>query len=505
MGLTGETGFLEAPHLHESRVAEPHGAVAAEHRDALEQPVEARALDLDERVVRGFERDAVGDILVDEQQPAQGMGLGHDPEHGAVRQVPELLQRLQELVVERELALLPGAEIGLLREPALLAQHLDHLLMARRGREPFLRELPEPGISAVEEGEGVVGIEDRDGGGQLVQGFVMGGAVAGELLAQIDELGLVDGEAGDLGPVAFAALDRDIGDLHHPPLAADHQRMVAVERLVLGLGFSRHLIGRIEMTLGNQLAVLDHHVRQGIGFDGLDIGAVRPMERQFAVPHPDREGRGVEHGHEVVAALGHGGELVPLRDLLGHLAEPGDMGDRIGRGGRSLGASDLEEPRAVGGGDDFAERRAVGVEAFDGEIEAIEILRREADGIGAAVGAAETGERGNRLLEAEPGHDLGRANEAAAGFPGDIGARHRVQHGVGPARGIERPLALPAQRILLPGCPEHQAADDQADADRCPEARRIDGQHAHGNGRFRPNAGPGPRWPPESHHTRPRL
>ena len=66
------------------------------------------------------------------------MGLGDNPQHRAVRQVPQLLERLQELVVKRQLALLPGAKIGLLREPALLAQNLDDLLVAGRGRQPLL-------------------------------------------------------------------------------------------------------------------------------------------------------------------------------------------------------------------------------------------------------------------------------------------------------------------------------------------------------------------------------
>ena len=42
--MTEEPSFVEAPHLLEGGIAELDIAVAAEHDDALEQPVEARAL-----------------------------------------------------------------------------------------------------------------------------------------------------------------------------------------------------------------------------------------------------------------------------------------------------------------------------------------------------------------------------------------------------------------------------------------------------------------------------
>ena len=51
----------------------------------------------------------------------------------------------------------------------------------------------------------------------------MGGAVAAELVSELAELGLIDRETGDLGLVACAPLDRDVGDLHHSALAADDE------------------------------------------------------------------------------------------------------------------------------------------------------------------------------------------------------------------------------------------------------------------------------------------
>ena len=93
-------------------------AVAAVDGNALEQVVESGALHLDQRVVRAFERQPVADVLVDKGEPAERMRRYRQLQGAPVRQVHQLVLRLDQRGEQLASLALEGAEIGEFREAA---------------------------------------------------------------------------------------------------------------------------------------------------------------------------------------------------------------------------------------------------------------------------------------------------------------------------------------------------------------------------------------------------
>ena len=96
MRLAVEIRFGEAPDPAIGRIVQFEPSVAAEHGDRLEQIVERLALHLDQRVVRPFEREPVGHVLIDKNQAAQRMRRDRHAEGPPVRQMQQLAFRLDQ-------------------------------------------------------------------------------------------------------------------------------------------------------------------------------------------------------------------------------------------------------------------------------------------------------------------------------------------------------------------------------------------------------------------------
>src|SRR3546814_9288610 len=93
----------------ETVVPELEPAIGGEHPERLEQIVEGRGADAQQRVARARKLHLLGAILEHQQQPAIGQRLREHPQMRAARQVPMLLDR--NLVgVE------PGASLGIARK-----------------------------------------------------------------------------------------------------------------------------------------------------------------------------------------------------------------------------------------------------------------------------------------------------------------------------------------------------------------------------------------------------
>ncbi len=134
MRLALAVTLRQLPHLRVGGIGKLQAAVAAEHGHRLVEIVERLALHLDHRVVGPLERELVGDLLVDEGEAAEGMGRDDQAERAVVRQVQQLLLRLDQRGEHTELLALEGAEIGVFGDAPALAQPLQHFVQRRLGR-----------------------------------------------------------------------------------------------------------------------------------------------------------------------------------------------------------------------------------------------------------------------------------------------------------------------------------------------------------------------------------
>ena len=120
----------QLPDAGEGGVEEAQAAVRAEHRDAFLEIVERLALHARHGVEAGLEIDALGDVLEQIGDAAGRVRRGDDAQRPPARQMPPVLGRLERAIGLVEL-LLPGAEVGLLGQPALHAQAVEDLAVER--------------------------------------------------------------------------------------------------------------------------------------------------------------------------------------------------------------------------------------------------------------------------------------------------------------------------------------------------------------------------------------
>src|SRR5207248_10036881 len=97
----------------------------------------------DQRVVRAFESEPVGDVLIDEQEAAQGMRRHRHAERAAVGQMYQLVLRLDERCEETDLLTLEHSEIGEFRDAPALAQAFQNLVERGVTGKPVLFDAPE--------------------------------------------------------------------------------------------------------------------------------------------------------------------------------------------------------------------------------------------------------------------------------------------------------------------------------------------------------------------------
>jgi hypothetical protein len=269
MGLVLELMRLQPPDAGEGRIAELEPAVAAEHGDAFIEMVEGFALNLDQGVVGALEPQRVRHILIADGDAAERMGGGHHAQGRAVRQMQQLLHRMQQgEQLAHQLALV-FREVGIFGDAAALAQRLQHLVQRRLAGEEFLLQAELLGVFAVVEAQLAVGVEDGDGGRQAFQYVGMGAHMAFQLALCLVDRGLVGGVADDA-----AADQRHLRHRHEAPVAAQDYMLVVALRLVFLQRLPRHVAAA---GAAHQLDALLHHLRPH-GLDAVGIGLVAVFE-----------------------------------------------------------------------------------------------------------------------------------------------------------------------------------------------------------------------------------
>ena len=181
MGFARQHFLVELPDTGVARVVELQPSVGAEDGDALVQVVQRRPLHGDQGVARPLQLEPVGDVLEKEQQTAEGMTADAHPERGAVGQMTELLQRLDERGIEIQALFLEGREVGHLGQAAPLMQQVQGFALRGFGGEPVLVEPPHPGEGGVEELETCVGSVDDNSGCQALEHLRVGLDVTAKL------------------------------------------------------------------------------------------------------------------------------------------------------------------------------------------------------------------------------------------------------------------------------------------------------------------------------------
>ena len=307
--LPAQILFAQLPQLGQGGVAQLQPPVAAEDGDALVQVVQRRPLDGDQRVVGTFQIQPVGDVLVGEDQAAQGVGADDAAQGGSVGEVQKRIHGLGEGAELGDLFLLEGPEVGVFGEPPQLPQPFQHLGQTRFGVQPAGVDAPQFGIGRVEEAEPGVGPEDGDGRGQVLQHLVLGGGVAPGRLFRVPARRAVDGESGGSRPAFHGGL----GDLEEP-LRPAHAQPVALGH---GLSLRPRAHGQVAQRL----------------LDGpAGAGAVGERQVQVGAAQPHGHGQRVEKGAQRAAGFGgpDGGGTGGLRRVRGpgYVAHPQQVGER---------------------------------------------------------------------------------------------------------------------------------------------------------------------------------
>ena len=308
------------------------------------------------------------------------------------------------------------------------------------------------------EDEALARVEDRDGGGQLVQRAHVGVHLALQVEAHGLELRHVDGDAD------AAALDGRLGEVERAPRARDDGGDAQ--------GGGRGLAPPPGLLAGRRVDELEAACqrRLALGLDRPRVGAVHPDEPAVAVAPPERLGQAVEEGGQrgeaamrLLQRLARRDEVAPLPRDLAQAQErppahrpPLRLADPAGAGvdeGAKAGAA-LAQP--VG-------RRRQRGRVRDAQ-PALEGEHRE----GLPVRAGLAGEEGgvpldHRLAALGPGHDhlaLGAHEELGA-----VVAAAQRRHLAG-----QRPLAgRPAPALVQVEHRQDGGEDDEADEDGEPD------------------------------------
>src|SRR5258708_22465338 len=138
-------------------------------------------------------------------------------ERGAVGDVDQLFQGIEQRGEQLEALALERREVGVFRQAPLLAQHLQDLAVAGLVAQPALVELPQLGEGGIEEFEPLIGAVDRHRGGEILQHLAMRRDVAGEFALDLLAFGGVE-RAAD----GAAAGQRRLDEFEEAPRAGDY-------------------------------------------------------------------------------------------------------------------------------------------------------------------------------------------------------------------------------------------------------------------------------------------
>ena len=321
MRAAGEQRLVEVPNARVRGIPELEPAVAAEHGHAFVKVVQGLTLNGDQRVVRTLEGDAVAHVLVDVQQPAEGMGRDDRAERASVRQMHQLLKRLEQGGEELELITFEGGKIRGFGQQATLALGLQDLAPARLRRQPGPVELPQPDKGLVEELDPGIGAVDHDRGGEVFEDFTVGRDVARPV-----GLGFFGGgEVEGITDALARRIRRGLGDFEEPARAFDHD-MVA-----FSLGGAR-LVGPRGERPAAALAAQDLPRFGDRVFERPPVhrrheGRIAARDRRAAITIPYRDRQGIEHAAQPGLLRVVARRFAPVGGILGEAGEvPSHLG-----------------------------------------------------------------------------------------------------------------------------------------------------------------------------------
>ena len=181
-----------------ARIEQLEAAVAAEHGDPLAQRVECFALHADQRVVTQFHVEALGHVVEQIGDAPLRVGIDDGAQGASVRQIPDMLGRIDRLV-ERQEAGLPSAEIDLFGQPALGSQAIENHEISRPLVEESGVEIPQLAIGGIVKHQPLGAVEHGDGDRQLVERARMRLHLPAEIGAHQFEFGNIGRKAGGTG------------------------------------------------------------------------------------------------------------------------------------------------------------------------------------------------------------------------------------------------------------------------------------------------------------------
>jgi hypothetical protein len=207
----------QSPDLQIGRVVQLQPAVAAVYRNPFEQIVEGRPPHLGPGIARSLECQPIGHVLVDESEPAERMRRYRQQQSAVVRQMQQLLLAVRQRGEELHALALEGTEIGMLRDPAALAQPFEQVAERRFGNEPFRLEAPQFGKGGIKEFEPLVGVVYRDRCADAFEHLGVRADLAPQLGFRDLDVGAIKSKT-DRSAIAARQFD----DVEQPPRAADH-------------------------------------------------------------------------------------------------------------------------------------------------------------------------------------------------------------------------------------------------------------------------------------------
>ena len=143
-------------------------AIGRDHRHRFEQTVEGRGAGPQQGVAHRRKAQLLGPVFRDQDQPAIGQRLRHDPQMRAVGQRPGLFLRSAGGEPARAFAP-PFGEVARFGHPASIAGFIEQPLELRRGDQHGRFEREDPLERRVGKGQLARGIELRDPSAELIE------------------------------------------------------------------------------------------------------------------------------------------------------------------------------------------------------------------------------------------------------------------------------------------------------------------------------------------------
>ena len=167
-GMFAKPGLVELPQRAEAAVPQVKAAITGEHADRLEQIVEGRRTNAEQRVAGRGEADLFGAIFEDQAQSAVGQGLADDAQMVAVGEDPVLLDHLVGRGEPAAAFLLPLREIADFGGAVLLAHPFEQAVEFGGVAKPVGVDLGHDREGLVEKAQVAIGVELSGAGGHPV-------------------------------------------------------------------------------------------------------------------------------------------------------------------------------------------------------------------------------------------------------------------------------------------------------------------------------------------------